>query len=87
MADAEYDVTKVLFNNNDNIFESNGKVLVFDGFRAVYGYADEKDEKMFPEVKINEVLDISKVIPEQHFTQPPARYTEASLIKDLEEKE
>ncbi|HAS92875.1 MAG TPA: type I DNA topoisomerase [Clostridiales bacterium] len=86
MADAEYDVTKVLFNNNDNIFESNGKVLVFDGFRAVYGYADEKDEKMFPEVKINEVLDISKVIPEQHFTQPPARYTEASLIKDLEEK-
>lgn len=86
MADAEYDVTKVLFNNNDNIFESNGKVLVFDGFRAVYGYADEKDEKMFPEVKINEVLDISKVIPEQHFTQHPARYTEASLIKDLEEK-
>ena len=86
MADAEYDVTKVLFNNNDNIFESNGKVLVFDGFRAVYGYADEKDEKMFPEVKINEVLEISKVIPEQHFTQPPARYTEASLIKDLEEK-
>jgi len=86
MADAEYDVTKVLFNNNDNIFESNGKVLVFDGFRAVYGYADEKDEKMFPEVKINEVLDISKVIPEQHFTQPPVRYTEASLIKDLEEK-
>ena len=86
MADAEYDVTKVLFDNNDNIFESNGKVLVFDGFRAVYGYADEKDEKMFPEVKINEVLDISKVIPEQHFTQPPARYTEASLIKDLEEK-
>jgi DNA topoisomerase-1 len=86
MADAEYDVTKVLFNNNDNIFESNGKVLVFDGFRAVYGYADEKDEKMFPEVKIDEVLEISKVIPEQHFTQPPARYTEASLIKDLEEK-
>lgn len=86
MADAEYDVTKVLFNNNDNIFESNGKVLVFDGFRAVYGYADEKDEKMFPELKIDEVLEISKVIPEQHFTQPPARYTEASLIKDLEEK-
>lgn len=86
MADAEYDVTKVLFDNNDNIFESNGKVLVFDGFRAVYGYADEKDEKMFPELKIDEVLEISKVIPEQHFTQPPARYTEASLIKDLEEK-
>ena len=86
MTDAEYDVTKVLFNNNDNIFESSGKVLVFDGFRTVYGYTDEKDEKMFPEMTINEVLEILKVIPEQHFTQPPARYTEASLIKDLEEK-
>ena len=86
MQDAEYDVTKVLFNNNDNIFESSGKVLVFDGYRAVYGYTDEKDEKMFPEMEINEVLEISRIIPEQHFTQPPARYTEASLIKDLEEK-
>ncbi|MDD4089937.1 MAG: type I DNA topoisomerase [Tissierellia bacterium] len=86
MQDAEYDVTKVLFNNNDNIFESSGKVLVFDGFRTVYGYTDEKDEKMFPEMTINEVLEIINVIPEQHFTQPPARYTEASLIKELEEK-
>jgi DNA topoisomerase-1 len=86
MQDAEYDVTKVLFNNNDNIFESSGKVLVFDGFRTVYGYTDEKDEKMFPEMTINEVLEILNVIPEQHFTQPPARYTEASLIKELEEK-
>jgi DNA topoisomerase-1 len=86
MQDAEYDVTKVLFNNNENIFESSGRVLAFDGFRAVYGYTDEKDEKTFPQMEINEVLPITKVIPEQHFTQPPARYTEASLIKDLEEK-
>ena len=86
MQDAEYDVTKVLFNNNDNIFESSGKILVFDGFRTVYGYTDEKDEKMLPELEINEVLEILGILPEQHITQPPVRYTEASLIKDLEEK-
>ncbi len=86
MQDAEYDVTKVLFNNNDNIFETTGKILVFDGFRAVYGYTDEKDSKMLPEMEVDEVLEILKLMPEQHFTQPPARYTEASLIKDLEER-
>lgn len=86
MPDAEYDVTKVLFNNNDNIFESSGKILVFDGYKAVYKYNDEKDDKLFPEMEANEILEISNVDPQQHFTQPPARYTEASLIKDLEEK-
>ena len=86
MADAEYDVTKVLLNNNDNIFESSGKILAFDGYKTVYKYTDEKDDKLFPEMEINEILEISKVDPQQHFTQPPARYTEASLIKDLEEK-
>lgn len=86
MQDAEYDVTKVFFDNQGNIFESSGKVLVFDGFRTVYGYTDEEADKAFPQMEVNEVLPISKVLPEQHFTQPPARYTEASLIKDLEEK-
>lgn len=86
MADAEYDVTKVFFNNNSNIFESSGKILNFDGYKTVYKYIDEKDDKLFPEMEINEILEISKIDPQQHFTQPPARYTEASLIKDLEEK-
>ncbi|NLJ57368.1 MAG: type I DNA topoisomerase [Tissierellia bacterium] len=86
MADAVYDVTKVLLDNNDSIFELSGRVLNFAGFRTVYMYSDEKDSKMLPELKEGEVLDINKVLPEQHFTQPPARYTEASLIKDLEEK-
>ncbi len=86
MSDAVYDVTKVLFNNNDNIFESSGRILNFDGFRTVYKYSDEKDDKLFPDMEVDEVMDISNVDPKQHFTQPPARYTEASLIKDLEEK-
>ena len=86
MADAVYDVTKVLFDNNNNIFEVSGKILNFDGFRVVYKDSDEQDDKILPEMEVKEVLNISKVIPNQHFTQPPARYTEASLIKDLEEK-
>lgn len=86
MVEAEYDVTKVLLNNNENIFEANGKILVFDGYKTVYKYSDEAEGKMLPEVELNEDLDISKIDPEQHFTQPPARYTEASLIKDLEER-
>lgn len=86
MVDAEYDVTKVLLNNNDNIFEANGKVLVFDGYKAVYKYSDESESKLLPTVEAGEQLEIAKISPEQHFTQPPARYTEASLIKDLEER-
>ncbi|WP_398440748.1 type I DNA topoisomerase [Sedimentibacter sp.] len=86
MVDAEYDVTKVLLNNNDNIFEANGRVLVFDGYKAVYKYSDESESKLLPNVEAGEQLEIAKILPEQHFTQPPARYTEASLIKDLEER-
>lgn len=86
MVDAEYDVTKILLNNKDNIFEANGRVLVFDGYKAVYKYSDESESKLLPMVELDEQLEIAKVIPEQHFTQPPARYTEASLIKDLEER-
>lgn len=86
MVDAQYDVTKVLLNNNDNIFESSGKVLVFEGYKAVYKYSDDSEGKLLPEFEVNEELEIAKIEPEQHFTQPPARYTEASLIKDLEER-
>lgn len=86
MSDALYDVTKITLNNNDNIFETSGKVLTFDGFKAVYKYNDDSEQKLLPEMLENEKLDIIKILPEQHFTQPPARYTEASLIKDLEEK-
>ena len=86
MADAQYDVTKILLDNNGSIFEAQGKVLVFEGYKAVYKYNDGSKDKLLPEVDTNEKLDISKIEQLQHFTQPPARYSEASLIKDLEEK-
>lgn len=86
MVDAEYDVTKVLLDGNGNIFEASGKILVFDGYKKVYKYSDDSESKLLPEVEKSEMLEISQISPEQHFTQPPARYTEASLIKDLEER-
>ncbi len=87
MTDAQYDVTKIFLNNNGNIFEANGKILVFDGYKSVYKYSDESESKLLlPEVEPDEQLDIEKIEQEQHFTQPPSHYTEASLIKDLEER-
>jgi DNA topoisomerase-1 len=62
---------------------ASGSVIKFDGFLKVYPIKSE--EVLLPEVKKNEDLDLIKVISEQHFTQPPARYNEASLIKTLEE--
>ena len=62
---------------------SSGQIMVFDGFLKVYPIKTE--EKTIPEMKKNDPLYLVKVIPNQHFTQPPARYSEATLIKTLEE--
>lgn len=71
---------------------ANGQVMVFDGYLSVYMESqDDKDEKdetrsnLLPEMKEGEKLGIQKVSPEQHFTQPPPRFTDASLVKRMEE--
>ena len=84
MADAEFDITSLTFNSNNNIFKSSGSILKFDGYKHVYKYADGSDDKILPDIEEKEELDIKKVEPIQHFTQPPARYTEATLIKVME---
>ena len=75
------------------LFRANGSILKFRGFLAVYkegkDEADDKDDesnKILPPLTRDEPLDLLGIYPEQHFTQPPARYTEATLIKALEEK-
>jgi DNA topoisomerase I len=75
------------------LFRANGSVLKFRGFLAVYkegkDEADDKDDesnKILPPLARDEPLDLLGIYPEQHFTQPPPRYTEATLIKALEEK-
>jgi len=70
-------------------FRANGSVVKFDGYRRVYeeGVDDgkEEEEKLLPKLDKGEVLDVKKLNPEQHFTEPPPRYSEASLVKKMEE--
>ncbi len=68
------------------IFTAAGYSIKFDGFTRLYELPEEDSEKgVLPEFKTEENLKLREIIPNQHFTQPPARYTEASLIKELEE--
>ena len=87
---AIYDVTKVKVKVEDYIFNINGSVIKFDGYMKLYIESkDEKDDEesnILPEFKVGEVLKQKELIPEQKFSEPPARYTEASLVKVLEEK-
>lgn len=65
-------------------FKASGSTLVFDGYLKVYSYS-KNDEVILPEFILDKEYKVSKLIPKQHFTQPPARYTEATLVKALEE--
>lgn len=97
MAACIYDFTKVTFNVEDYIFNSTGSVIKFDGFMALYTESKEdtkkKDEedldeesKELPILEIGEILDEKKLNFEQKFTEPPSRYSEATLVKVMEEK-
>ena len=67
------------------VFSANGYSVKFDGFTTVYNVDDEKAGSMLPDLKVGDILKLRELLGNQHFTQPPARYTEASLIKALEE--
>ncbi len=89
MASAIYDTMSVTIDANDFKFKANGQNLKFKGFMALYvEETDEKEEEStsIPELILNQVLKLEKIEPKQSFTEPPPRYTEASLVKTLEEK-
>ncbi|HEL0045939.1 TPA: type I DNA topoisomerase [Streptococcus equi subsp. zooepidemicus] len=83
MTAAVFDTVKVNLEQNSVLFVANGSQMKFDGYMAVYNDSDKS--KMLPEMTEGEVVKKVTLTPEQHFTQPPARYSEASLIKTLEE--
>jgi DNA topoisomerase-1 len=83
MTPAVFDTMRVDIVAGQYVFRATGSHLKFPGFYAVW--PREEDEKPLPPLDVNEVLDLHELKPEQHFTQPPPRYTEASLIKELEE--
>lgn len=84
MTPAVFDTVRVDIVAGQYVFRATGSHLKFPGFYAVW--QREEEEKLLPELGAGEVLDLHDLKPEQHFTQPPPRYTEASLIKELEEQ-
>ncbi|MDO3386395.1 type I DNA topoisomerase [Gilvimarinus sp. SDUM040013] len=87
MSPAEYTSTNITVNAGDYELRTRGRVIRFDGFTKVLPSVSKKDEDVvLPEVKVGEVLPMQKVDPSQHFTKPPARFSEASLVKELEKR-
>ena len=91
MASAIYDTMAVEINAGKYLFKTNGSKIRFSGFMTVYveGNDEELEEKdvILPELEVGQKLSLVSLEPNQHFTEPPARYTEASLVKALEEKD
>jgi len=67
------------------LFRASGSVIVFDGFLKVYA-EDGEEKKILPKLTVGDILDLLKLMPSQHFTKPPPRFSDASLVKVLEEK-
>ena len=91
MAEAIMDSTAVDIEADKYLFRANGSVIKFDGFIKVYieGRDDNKkpiQENILPDLSVDEILKLIKLDPQKHSTEPPARYSDASLIKALEEK-
>ena len=85
MAPAKFDATSVSLMNNGYEFKVTGSVMKFDGYLRVYGKYEKQNNELLPELKEKEMLESKKVEKTQHFTKPPARYSEAKLIKEMEE--
>src|SRR5438067_2533143 len=87
MAPAQYANTVAEIQGGEYAFRASGSVLTFDGFYKVWERGEDEDEDgRLPELREGEALRFHELLPEQHFTQPPPRYSEATLIKELEER-
>jgi len=87
MTPALYSVTTVYIEAGKYIFKATGSVLIARGFKVLYEEDEKKEEEHpLPPLEIGEPLELIKLTPSQHFTKPPPRYTDATLVKELEEK-
>ena len=86
MTAAVYDTVQVDLEQNNHVFKANGSTIKFAGYQKVYqDNTEAKKGNVLPEMQVGDEVQLAKLNPEQHFTQPPARYSEATLIKTLEE--
>ncbi len=85
MASAEFEGLSIEAKVGSYLFKTTGSKLLFEGFLKVYTFSKQND-KLLPELNENEELNVKSFDKTQHFTQPPARFSEASLVKEMEEK-
>ncbi len=85
MKEAKVNATTITLDNNNTTFKATGQVLIFDGYLKVYQKFESSEDKTLPKYKVGDKLVSDEIIKDQHFTKPPARYTEAKLIKAMEE--
>ncbi len=87
MENVKYETTSIKIDAGEYRFTSSASKVVFDGFMSVYTAADDKEEKsaMLKSISMDSELTLNEIDPAQHFTQPPAHFTEASLVKTLED--
>ncbi|MBE0362302.1 DNA topoisomerase I [Pseudoalteromonas ulvae UL12] len=88
MVPAQYDLTTITVEAADYQLKAKGRVLVFDGWTRVQPAVRKKneDEQALPKVAVGDTLTLQELDPQQHFTKPPARFGEASLVKELEKR-
>ncbi len=87
MADAEFLSTSIMVANGDYELRTRGRIIKFEGFLKAAPQSSKKDEDIaLPDIQVGETLDLNKLDPSQHFTKPSPRYTEASLVKELEKQ-
>jgi DNA topoisomerase-1 len=84
MTPAVFAITNVEVAAAEGIFKAQGKVMKFDGYRRVLAPAGRQEDALLPPLQEKQPLDLLRLTPSQHFTQPPPRYNEASLVKALE---
>ena len=87
MAPAVYSVTDVAITADGGLFKAQGKVQRFDGHRRVWPHQGKKDDELLPALTAGQALDLEGLEATQHFTQPPPRFSEATLIKALEKED
>ena len=86
MTASVYDTVQVDLEQNNHVFKANGSTIKFAGYQKVYqDNAEAKKGNVLPDMQVGDEVQLAKLNPEQHFTQPAARYSEATLIKTLEE--
>jgi len=85
MEDSVFDILNVECRVGNYIFKATGSKMKFDGYTKIYNFTDRED-KILPIINEGDILKLENILPVQHFTQPPPRFTEASLVKTLEEQ-